>query len=146
MVGFLWMKERPVTNTSTWQRTTFKIYRHRCNRRDSNPQSQQASGPQSHVLAGAFTVIGNTIFSFSLLNKSFNSLYLADRASFINSLFLFQIDTLLFSFIFFTFTIFLYMFRTGWSIIRRIKLHVQPLAPFPQSLICRAWPLVLQWV
>ena len=34
------------------------------------------------------------------------------------------------------------MFRTGWSIIRRIKLHVQPLAPFPQSLISRAWPLV----
>jgi len=38
-------------------------------------------------------------------------------------LFLFQLDTLLFSFFFllFTFTIFLYMFRTGWSIIRRIK-------------------------
>jgi len=36
------------------------------------------------------------------------SLYLADRASFINSLFLFQLDTLLFSF--FTFTVFLYMF------------------------------------
>ena len=38
---------------------------------------------------------------------------------------------------------FLYMFRTGWSIIRRIKLHVQPLAPFPRSLLSRAWPLVL---
>ena len=36
-----------------------------------------------------------------------------------NFLFLFQLDTLLFSF--FTLTIFLYMFRTGWSIIRRIK-------------------------
>ena len=34
-------------------------------------------------------------------------------------LFLFQLDKLIFSF--FTFTIFLYMFRTGWSIIRRIK-------------------------
>ena len=33
--------------------------------------------------------------------------------------FFFQLDTLIFSF--FTFTIFLYMFRTGWSIIRRIK-------------------------
>ena len=41
---------------------------------------------------------------------------------------------------------FLYMFRTGWSIIRRIKLHVQPLAPFPHSLLSRAWPLVLtEW-
>ena len=38
---------------------------------------------------------------------------------------------------------FLYMFRTSWSIIRRIKLHVQPLAPFPHSLLSRAWPLVL---
>ena len=38
---------------------------------------------------------------------------------------------------------FLYMFRTGWSIIRRIKLHVQPLAPFPRLLLSRAWPLVL---
>jgi len=36
---------------------------------------------------------------------------------------------------------FLYMFRTGWSIIRRIKLHVQSLAPFPRSLLSRAWPL-----
>ena len=26
---------------------------------------------------------------------------------------------------------FLYMFRTGWSIVRRIKLHAQPLVPFP---------------
>ena len=35
------------------------------------------------------------------------------------------------------------MFWTGWSIIRRIKLHVQHLAPFPHSLLSRAWPLVL---
>ena len=41
------------------------------------------------------------------------------------------------------FLYFLYMFRTGWSIIRKIKLHVQPLAPFPRSLLSRAWPLVL---
>ena len=56
------------------------------------------------------------------LNKitMFITLYLVDRASFINSFyFFFQLDTLIFSF--FTFTVFLYMFRTGWSIIRRIK-------------------------
>jgi len=42
---------------------------------------------------------------------------------------------------------FLYMFRTGWSIIRRIKLHAQPLVPFPRSLLSRAWPLVLtKWL
>ena len=47
--------------------------------------------------------------------------FLADLVQYIiTTLFLFQLDTLLFSF-FFTFTIFLYMFRTGWSIIRRIK-------------------------
>ena len=45
---------------------------------------------------------------------------MVDRASFINSFyFFFQLDTLIFSF--FTFTVFLYMFLTGWSIIRRIK-------------------------
>ena len=37
-------------------------------------------------------------------------------------LFLFQLDTLIFSF--FTFTVFLYIFRTGWSIIRRIKCSI----------------------
>ena len=36
--------------------------------------------------------------------------------------FFFQLVTLLFSF--FTFTVFLYMFRTGWSIIRRIKCFI----------------------
>ena len=53
------------------------------------------------------------------------SLYLVDRVSFIKSFyFFFQLDTLIFSF--FTFTIFLYMFRTGWSIIRRIKSFDSP--------------------
>ena len=33
--------------------------------------------------------------------------------------FFFQLDTLIFDF--FTFTVFLYVLRTGWSIIRRIK-------------------------
>jgi len=34
----------PVAETSTWRRTTFTTDRHPCPRRDSNPQSQQASG------------------------------------------------------------------------------------------------------
>jgi len=64
--------------------------------------------------------------------------------SIIGTLFLFQLDTLLFFFLHLQFfTIILYMFRTGWSIIGRIKLHVQHLAPFPHSLLSRAWPLVL---
>jgi len=41
------------------------------------------------------------------------------QLSIISFYFFFQLDTLIFSF--FTFTVFLYMFRTGWSIIRRIK-------------------------
>jgi hypothetical protein len=75
------------------------------------------------------------------------SLRLVDCASFINTLLLFQLDTLLFSFLHLQFfTIFLYTFRTGWSIIRRIRLHLQDLAPFPHSLLSRAWPLVLtEW-
>ena len=44
-------------------------------------------------------------------------------------------------FFFFTFTVFLYIFRTGWSIIRRIKYLITN-APFPRSLMCRVWPLV----
>ena len=78
-------------------------------------------------------------------NKYKESLCLVDRASFANTLFLFQLDTLSFFFLHLQFSSynFLYMFRTGWSIIRRIKLHVQPLAPFPRSLLSRAWPLVL---
>jgi len=67
----------------------------------------------------------------------------------VNTLFLFQLDTLLFFFLHLQFSSynFLYMFRIGWSIIRRIKLHVQPLAPFPRSLLSRAWPLVLtKWL
>jgi len=67
-----------------------------------------------------------------------------DNSAEVNTSFLFQLDTLLFFFLHLQFfTIFLYMFRTGWSIIRRIKLHVQHLAPFPHSLLSRAWPLVL---
>ena len=51
-----------------------------------------------------------------------------------NTLLLFQLDThFYFPNIFLQFSSynFPYMFRTGWSIIRRIKLHAQPLVPFP---------------
>jgi len=35
--------DQPNTETSTWQHTTLSRERHPCPRRDSNPQSQQAS-------------------------------------------------------------------------------------------------------
>ena len=43
-VGLLWTSDQPIAETSTWQHTTLTRDRHPCRRRDSNPQSQQASG------------------------------------------------------------------------------------------------------
>ena len=43
-VGPLWTSDQLVTETSTWQNTTLTGDRHPCLRRDSNPQSRQASG------------------------------------------------------------------------------------------------------
>ena len=46
----LWMSDQPVAETSTWQHTTFTRDKHPCPRRDSNPQSQQASGRRPTAL------------------------------------------------------------------------------------------------
>jgi hypothetical protein len=43
-IDLLWTSDQPVAETSTWQHTTFKRIKYPCSRRDSNPQSQQASG------------------------------------------------------------------------------------------------------
>jgi hypothetical protein len=43
-VWLLWMSVQPDTETSTWQHTTLARCRHLCPRRNSKPQSQQASG------------------------------------------------------------------------------------------------------
>jgi hypothetical protein len=43
-VRLFWTSESHVAETSTWQHTTVTTDRHLCCRRDSNPQSQQASG------------------------------------------------------------------------------------------------------
>ena len=42
--GNLWTSEQPDADTATWQHTTLTKDRYQCSRRDSNPQSQQASG------------------------------------------------------------------------------------------------------
>jgi hypothetical protein len=39
-VGLLWLRDRPIAETSTWQHNT-----HPCPRRNWNPQCQQATGP-----------------------------------------------------------------------------------------------------
>jgi len=43
-VGLLWTSDQPVAETSTWQHSTLTRDRHPWPGRDSNPQSQQASG------------------------------------------------------------------------------------------------------
>ena len=43
-VGLLWTSDQPEEETSTWRHTTLTRDRRPCHRRDSNPQSQQASG------------------------------------------------------------------------------------------------------
>ena len=43
-LGLLWTSDQPDAETSTWQQTTLTTDRHPCPRRDSNSQSQQASG------------------------------------------------------------------------------------------------------
>ena len=44
LVELLWTRDRPVTETSTWQHRTLTRDKHPCSRQDSNQQSQQASG------------------------------------------------------------------------------------------------------
>ena len=60
-VGCPWTRDRPVTETTTWQHTTFSRDKHPCPRRDSNPQSQQANGrrhtPQTARPPGSAIII-----------------------------------------------------------------------------------------
>jgi hypothetical protein len=60
-VGLLWTRDRPVAETCTWQHTRFTGDRHPCPRRDSNPQSQLASG-RRRALDRAATGIGPLSF------------------------------------------------------------------------------------
>jgi hypothetical protein len=48
-VGILWTSDQPDAETSTWQHTTFPRERYPCLRRDSDAQSQQASGRRTCV-------------------------------------------------------------------------------------------------
>jgi len=43
-VGLLWTSDRPDAKTYSWRHTTLERDRYQCLRRDSNPQSKQASG------------------------------------------------------------------------------------------------------
>jgi hypothetical protein len=73
-LGLLWMRDRPVAETSTWQHKHCTGDEHPCARWDSNPRSQQALGrrptPQTtRPLGSAETfVIGHYITVFEELN------------------------------------------------------------------------------
>jgi len=56
--GLLWTKDRPVEDNFTWQRTTLTRESHLYPFRDSNLQSQQASGRRPTTVDVAATEIG----------------------------------------------------------------------------------------
>ena len=58
-VGLLWTRDRPVVNTTTWQHTIIRD-RHPRPRRDSNPQSQQASGSKPTTETAGDIVVNYT--------------------------------------------------------------------------------------
>ena len=58
-VGLLWTSDQLVAEISTWHHTTLTTDKHPCPRWDSNPQSQQVSGPQTYALERAATGTGN---------------------------------------------------------------------------------------
>ena len=49
-VGLLWTSDQLVAETSTWQHTTLTTDKYPCPWWDSNPRSQQASGPAARLL------------------------------------------------------------------------------------------------
>ena len=80
-VGLLWKIDGPVAETVTWQHTTLKRDRHPCPRRDSNPQSKQASAVKLQNTNNILGYIGHnyddsneadkeTFFNRSLITES----------------------------------------------------------------------------
>ena len=59
-VGLVWMRDRPVAETSTWQYTTSTRDRHPFPRRDSNPPIPAGERPQTHALDRVASGIGVT--------------------------------------------------------------------------------------
>jgi hypothetical protein len=69
-VGLLWTSDQLVAETSAWQHTTLTTDRHPCPRRDSNSQSQQASGRRPTPLGPA---VWNYCWSYSPELKCFGA-------------------------------------------------------------------------
>jgi hypothetical protein len=68
-VGLLWTSDQSDAETSTWHHKTLTQDGYPCHRRDSNPQSQQASGPYQ-ALDSTKTGIGCVQFSRTKCNCS----------------------------------------------------------------------------
>jgi hypothetical protein len=73
-VGLLWTSDRTVAATSTWRHTTLTTNRHQCLRRDSNPQSQQASGGRPTPLTAR--PLGSIIFVY--VSSAFHTVRYSD--------------------------------------------------------------------
>jgi hypothetical protein len=65
-VGLPWTSDQPVAETSTRQHTTLTRDKHPCPRRDSNPQSQQASDARSLGSVPIIIIINLLLFFWSL--------------------------------------------------------------------------------
>jgi hypothetical protein len=111
-IGLLWTSDQPVSETSTWQHTTLTRYKHSCPRRDSNPQSQQASGRtptpwtvwplgSAQVSFPIYIIDGKGEIKLLLLYRHYNTLWVLSRSTIIlhESL----SSTLLFQFLIFIF-------------------------------------------
>jgi len=81
-VGLFWTRDQPVAETSTWQHTTFQETHSSSPHRNSNPQSQPASGrrPTPHTARPLYQLsflpwkvkqlYNNTHLSYSLRKQS----------------------------------------------------------------------------
>ena len=81
------MRDRPIEYISTWQYTPITSDRHPCPRRDSNPQSQKASGGKSAPLDSSATGIGHYKFRHCENNRNSlldSFLYLLNTCRFFN--------------------------------------------------------------
>jgi hypothetical protein len=70
-LGLLWTSDQPDAETYTWKHITLTTDRHPCQRRDSNPQTQQASGRrltlQTARPLGPFTGLDSRLYCVEYL-------------------------------------------------------------------------------
>lgn len=80
-VGLLWMRDRPVSDTSTWQHTTITIDIYPCHPEEFEPATPSSEPRQTHALHRAATVIG-FLFTYLLYLFVVKSVCRSVRTSF----------------------------------------------------------------